>query len=349
MVSQGDPDGPRSDLSLLTDSLARIPDAQRRAIVLREWQGLPRQSIAAELGVSVGAVEKLILRARRALTEDLDNGARRRLPALASVAAWLRRYLHAGGVAKSAAGAASVAVLAAGTAHVVLPAHTPSSHTPARGVPHARSAVRVSDGPEASSPASVNLGARHRRRVAHSGGRAATPAVVPSYSGPSIAADDVEPNSAAAVVPAAPPEALPPTPASASAPTVAAPVADVPTDAGKAPAGADGPGRSEGNTNFPPGQDVRLLAAAIAGDATGSSPDTGPTPGNDAPPGLTDQPATSDDQAPAASAPPATDGAPGQTDQTASSPGQAPPAACPPRNGHSKAKKAAVPHGTLAS
>src|SRR5216683_3152917 len=92
MVSQGDPDGPRSDLSLLTDSLARIPDAQRRAIVLREWQGLPRQSIA---------------------------------------------------------------VLAAGTAHVVLPAHTPSSHTPARGVPHARSAVRVSVGPEASSPASV--------------------------------------------------------------------------------------------------------------------------------------------------------------------------------------------------
>src|SRR5216684_1756614 len=119
MVSQGDPDGPRSDLSLLTDSLARIPDAQRRAIVLREWQGLPRQSIATELGVSVGAVEKLIVRARRALTEDLDRGARRRVSALASLAAWLKRYLHAGGVAKAAAGAASVAVLAAGTAHVL--------------------------------------------------------------------------------------------------------------------------------------------------------------------------------------------------------------------------------------
>ena len=47
MVSQADPDGPRSDLSSLTDSLARIPDAQRRAIVLRDPMGFTDRMVAA--------------------------------------------------------------------------------------------------------------------------------------------------------------------------------------------------------------------------------------------------------------------------------------------------------------
>jgi RNA polymerase sigma factor (sigma-70 family) len=320
MVSQGDPDGARSDLFRLTDSLARIPDAQRRAIVLREWQGLPRQSIAAELGVSVGAVEKLILRARRALTEDLDRGARRRLSALASLAAWLRRYMHAGGVAQAAAGAASVAVLAAGTAHV-LPAQIAASHTPARGVQHAQRAVRPSHGRQASSLTSAKLGG-HRLvapRVR------ATPAVLsPSTSGPSIAADDAVVDAEATAAPAASAES--PTRTAASAPTVSAAVADVPAETAKAPpAGGDGPGRSRDHADAAPGNDARQLAAE-----KGSSQDAEPKGGDNSLPGLTDGPAPSHDQAPPAAGPPAADSPPGETDQPAPSHDQGPPVAGPP-------------------
>jgi RNA polymerase sigma factor (sigma-70 family) len=332
MVSQGDPDEPRSDLFRLTDSLARIPDAQRRAIVLREWQGLPRQSIAAELGVSVGAVEKLILRARRALTEDLDRGARRRLSAVASLAAWLRRYMHAGGVAQAAAGAASVAVLAAGTAHV-LPAQIAASHTPARGVPHAQRAVRLSHGRQASSLTSAKLGGH---RLVAPRVRATPPVLSLSISEPSIAPDDAVVDSEAATVPAASPESPTRTAASASAPTVsAAAVADVPAETAKAPTGAggapdppaggDGPGRSRDHADSAPGNDARQLAAE-----KGSSHDADPKGGNNAPPGLTDGPAPSHDQTPPAAGPPTADSPPGQTNQPAPSHDQGPPVAGPP-------------------
>src|SRR6185437_13370454 len=51
----------------LTDALRELPEAQRRAILLREWQGLTYKEIADELQVSQAAVETLIFRARRAL------------------------------------------------------------------------------------------------------------------------------------------------------------------------------------------------------------------------------------------------------------------------------------------
>src|SRR6266545_2868399 len=46
----------------LTRALAGIPERQRRALLLREWQGLSYGEIAAELGVSVAAVETLLFR-----------------------------------------------------------------------------------------------------------------------------------------------------------------------------------------------------------------------------------------------------------------------------------------------
>src|SRR4029077_362537 len=42
------------------EGLERLPDTQRRAILLREWQGLSYREIAAELDVSQAAVETLI-------------------------------------------------------------------------------------------------------------------------------------------------------------------------------------------------------------------------------------------------------------------------------------------------
>jgi RNA polymerase sigma factor (sigma-70 family) len=51
----------------LQDVLETMPENQRRAILLREWQGLSYHEIADELNLSQSAVETLIFRARRSL------------------------------------------------------------------------------------------------------------------------------------------------------------------------------------------------------------------------------------------------------------------------------------------
>jgi RNA polymerase sigma-70 factor, ECF subfamily len=60
------------ELIPLEDALADMPEAQRRALLLREWQGLSYREIAAELEVSQSAVETLIFRARRSLARRLE-------------------------------------------------------------------------------------------------------------------------------------------------------------------------------------------------------------------------------------------------------------------------------------
>jgi RNA polymerase sigma factor (sigma-70 family) len=64
----------RSDDELipLEGALADMPETQRRALLLREWQGLSYREIAAELEVSQSAVETLIFRARRSLARRLE-------------------------------------------------------------------------------------------------------------------------------------------------------------------------------------------------------------------------------------------------------------------------------------
>src|SRR3989440_729043 len=57
----------------LRDGLAHLPERQRRAILLREWQGLSYAEIADELGMSLGAVETLLFRARRNLASRLQH------------------------------------------------------------------------------------------------------------------------------------------------------------------------------------------------------------------------------------------------------------------------------------
>jgi RNA polymerase sigma-70 factor (ECF subfamily) len=57
----------------LRDALAQLPESQRRGILLREWQGLSYAEIANELGLSLGAVETLLFRARRNLASRLEH------------------------------------------------------------------------------------------------------------------------------------------------------------------------------------------------------------------------------------------------------------------------------------
>jgi RNA polymerase sigma factor (sigma-70 family) len=68
---------PRADeLIGLQDVLEQMPEAQRRAILLREWQGLSYREIAKELELSQAAVETLIFRARRTLARGLEQPLR---------------------------------------------------------------------------------------------------------------------------------------------------------------------------------------------------------------------------------------------------------------------------------
>ena len=61
------------DLIRLNDVLATMPENQRKAILLREWQGLSYHEIGQELELSQSAVETLIFRARRSLAAGLES------------------------------------------------------------------------------------------------------------------------------------------------------------------------------------------------------------------------------------------------------------------------------------
>jgi RNA polymerase sigma-70 factor (ECF subfamily) len=123
------------DLMGLEDALARMPELQRRAILLREWRGLSYKEIAAELELSNAAVETLIFRARRSLAELLGGRpAPKRTRQFAfefgSMVAAAKAFLGSGTAAKVAAGlaAAVIATTVAGSVEQV-PSQRPVSST----------------------------------------------------------------------------------------------------------------------------------------------------------------------------------------------------------------------------
>jgi RNA polymerase sigma-70 factor (ECF subfamily) len=137
----------REEIAELRAALAQLPDRQRQAILLREWQGLSYADIADQLGVSLAAVETLLFRSRRSLTRRL-KGSRARLGVLdlASGASLLRSVL--GGTAgKAAVGAAALAVVAAPVARheLATPAARPAAKPAVRSL-HAAPSQATSTG-----------------------------------------------------------------------------------------------------------------------------------------------------------------------------------------------------------
>jgi RNA polymerase sigma factor (sigma-70 family) len=102
----------------LQDVLETMPENQRRAILLREWQGLTYREISAELGLTQAAVETLIFRARRALAQGLEQDAdtwKKRLRRGADVGgaiAFVKALLGGGGAAAVKVAATALAVAA---------------------------------------------------------------------------------------------------------------------------------------------------------------------------------------------------------------------------------------------
>lgn len=131
------------ELIRVQDVLEEMPENQRRAILLREWQGLTYREISAELDLSQAAVETLIFRARRALAQGLEQDGQgatwkkraRRGADTGGAIACLKMLLGGGGAAavKITAAALAVATAAlASSASTPAPkqAHPVSSATP---------------------------------------------------------------------------------------------------------------------------------------------------------------------------------------------------------------------------
>ena len=133
----------------LGNALADLPESQRNAILLREWQGLSYAEIAKEMGISGAAVETLIFRARRNLAQGLEaeGGSSRRGVVsglnVGSLLTGLKALLGAGGAAKLAAAGATVVVVTAAAVpaeHHSTPA-AKSAAAPLRSVVSAPSTV----------------------------------------------------------------------------------------------------------------------------------------------------------------------------------------------------------------
>jgi RNA polymerase sigma-70 factor (ECF subfamily) len=194
----------REEIAELRAALAQLPDRQRQAILLREWQGLSYADIAEQLGLSLAAVETLLFRSRKSLMRRL-RAPRTRLGVLdlASGASLLRSVL--GGTAgKAAAGAAALAIMATPVVkhELAAPAARPDV------APAARSLLATPSHPKPQGT--------HKRVAPHAS--APTSAVSTRRSAVVITRRAVRPTAAAATAPApaAPREetAAPPAPPS---------------------------------------------------------------------------------------------------------------------------------------
>src|SRR5437868_5004547 len=196
----------------LEDALAAMPENQRRAILLREWQGLSYREIAAELEVSQSAVETLIFRARRSLARRLEapRARLRRVGQAIDVGAALsalKGALSTGAAVKAAVAGVALTGLVAGIAtdqpqlrrHHASPARAPASTAKQQHV--TRAAPQRVDAPRPSSAPPTQQ-------------RVAPRKVQPKHAGAAKRQVVVAPPAPRVVSPAPPPVASAPPPAS---------------------------------------------------------------------------------------------------------------------------------------
>jgi RNA polymerase sigma factor (sigma-70 family) len=225
------------ELIRLQDVLEDMPENQRRAILLREWQGLTYREIADELDLSQAAVETLIFRARRALAAGLEQDADtwktrlRRGSDFGGIAGCLQALL--GGSTAAAVKVAVTAVAVATTAVAAAPTHSP---THAQHAPAAKHAKAPADATRSTplSPTSAATVWRHPSSASSERLRAAVrhapkPVALPASSPEAVTG---APAPAATPPQATPPPADPPStpvanpPTSPFAPAVSSPPKD---------------------------------------------------------------------------------------------------------------------------
>jgi RNA polymerase sigma-70 factor (ECF subfamily) len=125
----------RSDVATTDDfraALEAIPESQRKALLLREWQGKSYDEIGSELGLSLAATETLLFRARRNAAQQLGSRIGVRSLNGLPVLTYARNVFQAATAKGVAVGAGAVLTIAAvPAAPVSPPAHTQATHRPA--------------------------------------------------------------------------------------------------------------------------------------------------------------------------------------------------------------------------
>ena len=283
------PSRQRNELIGIEDALAAMPEQQRRAILLREWQGLSYREIADELEVSQSAVETLIFRARRSLANGLEQPDLLKKPKRKS----FRRALHiidlgtiaaaaktllAGSAAVKATAAVVAVTAAAGTAATVkVEGHSPRAAAPAPALAAPAPTAAFAAAPAGSvSPGGVaQASAPDRDEAASASASPARTAPVRAPASPervAPAASQPLPTSPSTGSPAAAPLA----PAPAEQPAEAAPDEPAKTPAVEQPiraAVAEGPKSEE-----EPGAEEKQSGRGGGNGKAASAPPTPATP-----------------------------------------------------------------------
>jgi RNA polymerase sigma factor (sigma-70 family) len=256
------------DLIPLAEALERLPENQRRAILLREWQGLSYREIAQELQLSQSAIETLIFRARRSLVEGLEAPpAQRRGLAFRRAthgidAGWvvgLLKALFAGGAAvKAAAVAVAVTGATVGVRHHHVVHHAAPAPKPLAKAYVARRVDRpavahVAPAPVVRAPAQRRAKPRAAPRVVAVSRRTA-PSRGPVGPGPAPAPAPKPPRELTADPPPQPAPPPPPPTLEQESPGV------VPASKGRP---SSPPPPAHATTSSPPATDVPALTQTV--------------------------------------------------------------------------------------
>jgi RNA polymerase sigma-70 factor (ECF subfamily) len=198
------------ELAGLADALAELTPNQRRAILLREWQGLTYREIAAELETTESAVETLLFRARGSLARKLDRSRGHVLSGLnlGSLVAWGKSLL--GGAAVKVA--AATVVVAAGVAFGTpsLREHVVGGGSQAPAFAPAPASLQTPAGPAllSDSRSGASL-ARSEHGSARTGGRRTATPTSGTAPAPQPSPSGTHPGSVPAPVPGSVPGSLP--------------------------------------------------------------------------------------------------------------------------------------------
>jgi RNA polymerase sigma factor (sigma-70 family) len=289
------------ELIRLPEALESMPEQQRKALLLREWQGLSYKEIAEELDLSQAAVETLLFRARRTLANGLSEapakkaGVAKRLRSsgdAGSALAILKSILFTGGakVAATVATVAATSVVAAApvarhvVADVVTPGHDrtpPVRHVKARAASSRRSVTAAASSlvvrhAASAGAAAATLGATVKHHRAHHARPVAHVSFMPTHR-PRTPVEPAAATASPAPAPAAPSPAaetrVEATPPPAAAEAQPAPAEQAKKDDVKKDEGKSGGDSKEGTKRTaPPSQPA---SAPEPDDKVSSSPSSG--------------------------------------------------------------------------
>jgi RNA polymerase sigma factor (sigma-70 family) len=262
------------DLIQLQDALAAMPTTQRKAILLREWQGLSYHEIAEQMEISQAAVETLIFRARRTLAQGLERPPTERR-------AWrrLRQTMDVGGLVSGLLGGAVAkvaATTAAVTAMAVVPAGIEQNRVPATPPASVAPQLAVVDEEPVAAPVPVAPVRAEATSLVPAAAPASKPKPAPRQgpapAPPAEAPVEPDPGPVPVVEPSAPApqpaaeepkaEEPPPAPAQAPAPASAEPSADG-NGKGKAKGKEKHGDRAPQAASVPPPVEAPVVAAEV--------------------------------------------------------------------------------------